>query len=64
MKMFRSTVKWLRYSGVWVTFILNPLHWQLKSETFDGDNLNPKLLGLVINIGPIVTKIIIDDGSY
>jgi len=64
MNTFLSTGKWIRYSGLWVTFILNPLHWQLNSETFKKDDLNPKLFGMVINIGPIVLRLIIDDGSY
>lgn len=62
--MFRSIDKWLRYSGIWVTLVLNPFHWQLRAETFNKDELNPKMLGLVINTGPVVARIIIDDGSY
>lgn len=64
MSAFHSIGKWIRYSGLWVTFVFNPLHWQLNAETFGHDDLDPKLFGLVLNLGPVVVRVILDDGSY
>jgi hypothetical protein len=57
-------IKWLKYSGVWITVVVNPLHWQMQAETIRPDELNPKLYGVVVNLGPIVIRIIIDNGSW
>ncbi len=60
---------YLRYSGVWVGFVLNPYHWEFKYTTKvptyqkewpDSDNWFDNKLSL----GPVWIRVIIDDGKY
>lgn len=65
----RNTTPWkhffnyLRYSGIWVTFIGNPFHWDFsfvvvrKDEVSGHDMIDAHLL--FVNI-----RILIDDGDW
>jgi len=63
---------WLKYSGVWINFVLNPYHWDFDFE-FGGLGL-PRLLQddvhedfeffwLQMLFGPFNIRIVIDDGK-
>jgi hypothetical protein len=54
---------YLKYSGLWMGFVLNPYHWNLKLEYKDelADNY---VFFLDAHFGPIWIRIIIDDGSW
>jgi len=56
-------LNYLRYSGIWIGFVLNPCHWQfgLKQtlsawEDYIFDNS--------LHLGPIWIRVIIDDGKW
>ena len=56
-------MKWLKYSGLWGGFILNPYHWSgdiLKLHINDNDYA----FYCAINLGPVWVKLIIDDGRW
>jgi hypothetical protein len=56
-------MKWLRYSGVWITLIVNPFHWDFRGEIIKDEELSRidtlELQFLCINI-----RVIIDDGKW
>jgi len=55
--------KWFKYSGIWITFTLNPLHWRfsfmlVKKDSLSGrDYIDADFLFLNI-------RIIIDNGDW
>jgi hypothetical protein len=58
-------IKWLRYSGVWVTLILNPFHWGLgfykdKEEVLSA----PNMLSYRLQIIFVTIRLVVDDGSW
>jgi hypothetical protein len=56
-------MKWLRYSGVWITLIVNPFHWDFRWEVIKDEELGRidtlELQFLCINI-----RVILDDGKW
>lgn len=57
-------MNWIRYSGVWVTLIVNPLHWRFRSYMAKPDDLNPKMWKLDAQLLFINLRVVIDDGSW
>ena len=55
---------WIRYSGIWITFILNPFHWTFRFENIFEDELNPKMNYVNLQFFFLNIKIILDDGSW
>jgi hypothetical protein len=62
--MLKILVNYIKYSGIWIGFVINPFHWELSFETVQPDNLNPKAHGIFLRIGPFWIKGVIDDGSW
>jgi hypothetical protein len=62
--MLKILSKYIRYSGVWVSFALNPFHWRVSFEFMHPDELNPNMRGVFISLLPISLRIIVDDGSW
>ncbi len=56
-------MKWLWYSGVWITLIVNPFHWDFRWEVIKDEELGRidtlELQFLCINI-----RVILDDGKW
>jgi hypothetical protein len=57
-------VKWLKYSGVWVSLALNPLHWRINFEVHNSSEMDPAMTMIIGTVGPLTIRIVIDDGSY
>ena len=58
-------IKWLKYSGVWFTFAVNPYHWRLNFEAHTNpSDLDPAMRLIIVTVGPLTIRIVIDDGSY
>jgi hypothetical protein len=57
-------IKWLKYSGIWVTLALNPFHWTINYEVHGPDDMDPAMKLIIVTIGPITVRIVLDDGSY
>jgi len=62
--MLKILSKYIRYSGIWVSFALNPFHWRVSFEFMHPDELNPNMRGVFISLLPISLRIIVDDGSW
>jgi len=62
--MLKILSKYIRYSGIWVSFALNPFHWRVSFEFMHPDELNPNMRGVFVSLLPISVRIIVDDGSW
>ena len=57
-------MNWLKYSGVWITFALNPYHWRVDFDMHGPDDMDPARHVICATVGPLTVRIVIDDGSY
>lgn len=57
-------MKWLRYSGIWVSLAINPLHWRIACEVSGPTDMDPAMYSGYVSMGPLTIRIVIDDGSY
>lgn len=55
---------YLKYSGMWIGFVLNPYHWEFKIQRMKPDEFNPKNHGFMISVGPFWVRGVIDDGTW
>ena len=62
--MLKTLSNYIRYSGIWVTFGLNPCHWNFQFEFLHPDELNPKMLGIYVVLAFMSVRVVIDDGSW
>lgn len=62
--MINKIYNWIRYSGVWVTLIVNPLHWRFNWEVIKPDDLNPSMYQLDFQLFFLRVLIVFDDGSW
>lgn len=65
LKKISSASKWIRYSGIWVGFVLNPFHWSFgwKRSTREWpDDLH--FFDNAVYFGPVWIRLIIDDGRW
>lgn len=69
MTWLKILTNWVKYSGVWIGFVLNPYHWEpdvkfktRNSELTDGDIWG--IMFLEINLGFVWLRIVIDDGRW
>jgi hypothetical protein len=62
--MLKTLSNYLRYSGIWVGLVVNPFHWDFRIQTLHPDDLNPNMRGVYVSIGPIWTRLVIDNGSW
>jgi len=49
---------YLKYSGIWAGFVLNPYHWEFKIKAE-----NDVIFSLAIYFGPVWIRVVIDGGS-
>lgn len=55
----------IKYSGLWMGFVLNPYHWEFKiTNGSDGILEDDVIFGLAIHCGPIWIRVVIDDGTW
>jgi hypothetical protein len=57
-------IKWLKYSGIWFTLVLNPYHWRVTFNYEGPNDMDPAMHNSVLSLGPVNMRIVIDDGSY
>lgn len=54
-------MKWLKYSGVWFGFVVNPYHWRFE---WDAKPITPDVqLETALYLGPVWIRVVIDDGE-
>jgi hypothetical protein len=62
--MLKNFLNYCKFSGVWVTFALNPWHWRLSFQFQDPSDMDPKQYSIFITIGPVSVRAVLDDGSW
>ena len=56
---------YLKYSGFWAGFVLNPYQWQFKIRTGSESILDDDVIfGLSIYCGPVWIRVVVDDGAW
>ena len=55
---------YLKYSGLWAGFVLNPYHWNFKFELKSDDLFDDYIFFMQLYVGPIWIRIIIDNGKW
>ena len=60
----KTLLNYCKYSGVWISIALNPFHWRLSFESQKPNDMDPKRYSTFITIGPICTRIVLDDGTW
>lgn len=58
----KTSLNWLKHSGVWIGFVLNPYHSQPDFYVKVNDKTYGKFF-LELNLGLVWIRIAIDDGS-
>lgn len=52
-------MNWLKYSGIWVGFVLNPYHWK-----FSWDKTDAPCFDNCVYVGPVWIRVIVDNGQW
>lgn len=55
---------YLKFSGVWISFAINPYHWRLAYRFDRPNDTDPALYQCNITLGPLSVRAILDDGSW
>lgn len=55
----KTLIQYLKYSGLWFGFILNPYHWR-----FGWNRDNEMIMSNTVHFGPFWITLIIDDGRW
>jgi hypothetical protein len=55
---------YLKHSGLWVGFVLNPYHWEIRFVTTGPTDFDPAMYTLFISLGPIWIRGVIDNGNW
>ena len=62
--MLKNLLNYLKFSGVWIGFVVNPYHWEFKAEYSSPTDLDPAQHKAALHIGPFWIRGVIDDGTY
>ena len=57
-------MKWLKYSGVFITIVLNPFHWRLGYASGRDEIMGPNSYFVKITLLCVGLNVVIDDGSW
>ena len=59
-------MNWIRYSGLWITLIVNPLHWQVNyvKNSMDKEWPSPSRSEHVVQILMFSFRLVIDRGDW
>ena len=55
---------YLKHSGLWAGFVLNPYHWNFKLEVDPPQLIDTYLFHFELYLGLIWIRIVIDDGTW
>jgi hypothetical protein len=55
---------YLKYSGLWAGFVLNPYHWNFKWELNPLRDIETYIFHFELYLGLIWLRVVIDDGSW
>jgi hypothetical protein len=62
--MLKILLNYLKYSGVWAGFVVNPYHWEFRFVAITPTEMDPDQRGFFISAGPFWVRGILDNGSW
>jgi hypothetical protein len=62
--MSKNLLNYLKYSGVWISFALNPYHWRISFDNTTPDDMDPAMYTYTIIVGPLTIRVVLDNGSW
>tara|TARA_R110000824_G_scaffold117285_3_gene269173 strand:- start:752 stop:970 length:219 start_codon:yes stop_codon:yes gene_type:complete len=63
-RIMKKIIGFVAFSGIWITLILNPLHWRLTLMPLKKNTLNPKFYEYNLQMLCLGIHIVIDDGDW
>jgi len=60
----KKLINYLKYSGIWIGFIVNPYHWRFGWVRGTKEWPDEYMFENCVYIGPLYIRVIIDDGSW
>jgi hypothetical protein len=55
---------YLKYSGLWAGFVLNPYHWNFKLEFNPPHEIDTYIFHFELYLGLVWLRVVVDDGSW
>ena len=62
--ILKTFLDYLKFSGVWINFAINPWHWRISGSVHKPTDTDPSLYAIYITIGPLSIRAVLDDGSW
>jgi hypothetical protein len=64
--MMENIFNWVRYSGIWVTLILNPFHWRVafNKNPYDTEWPAPDRTEIQVQIFMLSIRLVTDTGRW
>jgi hypothetical protein len=60
----KTFLDYLKFSGVWISFAINPCHWRLAFRFDRPNDTDPAMYQFSTTLGPLSVRAILDDGSW
>lgn len=57
-------MNWIRYSGLWITFILNPFHWKFYFNTSTDILAGPNQQQYQLQLAFVSIRLVVDNGDW
>jgi hypothetical protein len=55
---------YLKHSGMWAGFVLNPYHWNFKLEVNPQHDIDTYIFHFELYLGLVWLRVVVDDGSW
>jgi hypothetical protein len=62
--MLKNFLDYVRFSGIWVSFALNPFHWRLSGSFHKPTDTDPSMYAIYITVGPLSVRTVLDNGTW
>jgi len=60
----KNFLNYVKFSGIWIGFVLNPYHWEFRVEKTGPTDTDPNAYMVAVYFGPFWVRAILDDGSW
>jgi hypothetical protein len=55
---------YLKFSGLWAGFVLNPYHWNFKLEVNPPQDIDTYIFHFELYLGLVWLRVVVDDGTW
>ena len=60
----KKVLSLLRYSGLWIGIVVNPMHWQFRLTDNRDGGWNTCIFDSTLHLGLVTIRLTIDDGRW